>query len=99
MHVHIDTTEDRERIVRLMQYSLNGCREDIDSIQLSLVTVEDALGGRLRRCRLRLAPRYNKEIEVEEVQADLDLAVNRALERSKRILQRRLGSVAQRRYA
>ena len=95
MHVHIETTHDvgRERITQLLQYSLNGQREDIENLQLEVVTIRDPLGTKLHRCRLRALLRYGPPIEVEELQSRLDLAVTRALDRCERtILRRRYSS-------
>ncbi len=99
MHIHIDTTDDaeRERTILLIRYWLHGHRTDIDSVQLSVAAVRDALGTRLSRCRLRTVLRRGQTIEVEEVQSSFDLAVNRALERGIRTIQRRLG-ITTRRY-
>jgi hypothetical protein len=101
MHVHIDASHDgeRERIIQLLQFSLKGHREDIDSLQLNVATIHDRLGTELRRCRLRAALRQGPAIEVDEVQSRLDLAVTRALERCIRTIQRRLGTAALRRSA
>jgi hypothetical protein len=101
MHVHLETTHDvgRERVTQLLQYSLNGHREDIDSMQLSVATIQDPLGTKLHRCRLRALLRHGPPIEVEEVQSRLDLTVTRALERCVRTIQRRRRASMQRHFA
>jgi hypothetical protein len=101
MHVHLETTDDvgRERVTQLLQYSLNGQRKDIESLQLSVATIQDPLGTTLHRCRLRALLRHGPPIEVEDVQSRLDLAVTRALERCVRTIQRRLGIYTQRHSA
>jgi len=101
MHVHLETADDvgRERVMQLLQYSLNGHREDIDNMHLSVATIQDPLGTKLHRCRLRALLRHGPPIEVEDVQSHLDLAVNRALERCVRTIQRRRGASMQRHFA
>jgi hypothetical protein len=101
MLVRLETADDvgRERITQLLQYSLNGHREDIDSMQLSVATIQDPLGTKLHRCRLRALLRHGPPIEVEEVQSRLDLTVTRALDRCVRKIQRRRHSFTQRHSA
>jgi len=101
MLVHVETADDvgRERVTQLLQYSLNGHREDIDSLQLGVATIQDPLGTKLYRCRLRALLRHGPPIEVEDVQSRLDLAVTRVLERSVRTIQRRRGASMQSHFA
>jgi hypothetical protein len=101
MHVHLETTHDvgRERVTQLLQYSLNGHREDIESLQLNVSAIRNPLGTKLHRCRLRALLRYGPPIEVEEVQSRLDLTVTRALERCVRTIQRRRRASMQRHFA
>ena len=91
MHVHIETTDDvdRERVIQLLQYSLNGHREDIERLQLIVAAIRNPLGTELHRCGLRALLRYGTSIEVEEVQSRLDLAVTRVLDRCVRNIRRR----------
>ena len=92
MQIHIDTGDEseRERIIRLLLYSLNARRKDIDSMRLGLTPVRDALGARLYRCVIHTALRDGSVFELEETQSSCDLAVNRALVRCARTIQRRL---------
>jgi len=101
MHVHLETTHDvgRERVTQLLQYSLNGHREDIESLQLNVSAIRNPLGTKLHRCRLRALLRHGPPIEVEEVQSRLDLTVTRALERCVRTIQRRRRASMQRHFA
>lgn len=101
MYVHIETADDvgHERVTRLLQYSLNVQREEIENLQLDVVTIRDSLGTKLHRCRLRARLRYGPPIEVEELQARLDLAVTRALGRCVRTIQRRRHSSTRRHSA
>ena len=101
MHVHIETTDDvgRERVIQLLQYSLNGHREDIERLQLNVAAIRNPLGTELHRCRLRALLRYGTSIEVEEVQSRLDLAVTRVLDRCVRNIRRRHHSSARRHSA
>ena len=91
MHIQIETTDDteRERVVRLLEYTLHGHRADIGSIQLTVTTLHDALGIRLSRCRLRTWLSHGQPIEIVEVQSSLDLAVTRSLQRCIRTIRRR----------
>ena len=98
MRVSIETTDDaaRERVTHLLQYFLNGHREDIESLQLEVATSRNPLGTRLHRCRLRAQLWHGAPIEVEDVQSHLDLAVTRALERCTRTVRRRHAGSRQR---
>lgn len=101
MHVNIETTDDvaRERVIQLLQYALNGDREDIETLQLNVVSIRNPMGTKLHRCRLRALLRRGAPIEVEDVQSRLDLAVTRALERCVRTVRRRRGAATQRHFA
>ena len=92
MHIHIDTADntERKRIRRLLQFLLSGQRSEIDSLQLIIEPVRDALGTRLNRCQIRSTLKLGQQIEVAERQSSLDLAVTRALERCMRTIQRKL---------
>jgi len=100
MHVHIDTTDDvaRERVIQLLQFALNGQREDIDSLQLDIETIRNPLGTKLHHCRLHALLRQGQPIEVEEVQSSLDLVLTRALDRCVRTIQRRRRVTARRHF-
>ena len=92
MQIHIDTADDneRKRIRRFLQFLLSGQRSEIDSLQLIIEPVRDALGTRLNRCQIRSTLKLGQQIEVEEIQSSLDLAVTRALERCMRTIHRKL---------
>jgi hypothetical protein len=99
MQIHIDTDDEleRERIIRLLLYTLNARRADIDSMRLSLAPVRDALGVKLNRCVVQTALRDGQTLQVEETQSSSELAVTRALERCARTVQRRLSGPEARR--
>lgn len=101
MHAQIETTHDvgRKRVMQLLRYSLNGHREDIEHMQLNIATIRDSLGMKLHRCRLRATLRHGPQIEIEDVQARLDLAVTRALERCVRTIRRRRRASMQSHFA
>jgi len=101
MHVHIDTTDGvaRERVIQLLDYALNGQREVIDSLQLSIETIRNPLGIKLHHCRLNALLRQGSPIGVEEVQSSLDLALTRALDRCVRTIERRRRVTARRHSA
>jgi len=90
MHVHIEANDDagRERAIRLLQYALDGYRESIVSLHLTIGHVDDPLGRRLCRCHVCTHPRRGPTFDVDEVQSSLDLAVTRAIERSLRRIRR-----------
>lgn len=80
--------------MRLLQYGLSRQQTEIKSLFLSVKPVQDKLGTRLNHCRLRTRLKHGEQIEVEELQADLDLALTRILQRCMRAVRRQTGNAA-----
>lgn len=98
MYIHIDTPDEalREHAIQRIQYALNGYREDIDGLHLSVVPMRNKLGTKLSHCRLRTNLRHHQTITVEEIQSNPGLAVTRSIERTVRTIRRRLDPAAHR---
>ncbi|MCB1850233.1 MAG: hypothetical protein KDI83_05520 [Gammaproteobacteria bacterium] len=94
MKIKIETSDDseHERVTRLLQYGLSRQQTEIKSLYLGVEPVQDALGTRLNRCRLRARLQQGELIQIEELQVSLDLAVTRLLERCKRAVRRQTGN-------
>lgn len=101
MHIHIDTNDEslKEHAMQRLHYGLNGYREDIEDMHLSVMPMQNKLGTQLNRCRLRTTLRRSQIIVVEEVQSNPALAVTRSIERTLRTIQRRLNKPFQQRSA
>jgi hypothetical protein len=92
MRIHIDTPDDasREQIIQRLHYSLVQYREDLESVQVVMHPEDEVSGRTLNRCRLTTRLRRNQVIEVEEKQAEAEFALYRALERTLRMVRRRV---------
>lgn len=101
MQIHIDTLDEslKEHAIQRLQYGLNGYREDIEDMHLTIMPMRNRLGTQLNRCRLKTTLRRSRVIVVEEVQSNPTLAVTRSIERTLRTIQRRLHTPFQQRSA
>lgn len=96
MHIQInaDTPVVKNQVEQLSRFYLTGMQGQLESVELTIDDILDPLGGALTRCRFHGQLGPGDSLEVTEIQADLALAVTRALDRAARTA--RLRSVAQR---
>ncbi len=80
----------RDRIRRRLQFALHHGSDRITRVTVRLADINGPKGGRDKRCHITVSAGRLKDIVVEEVQADLDLAINRTVDRVKHTLERRL---------
>lgn len=90
MQVQADSDEVVEQVTQLLRFYLAGLEGDVDRIDIVVDSTLDRLGVRLYVCRVGIRSGHVWRLDLEEVQADLALAVTRALDRSVRALRRRL---------
>ena len=90
-HIKTDNQAVTEQVTRLLEFYLAGLESrGIESITIEVTAEHDGLGTRLYHCRVRADNnRQQMMAKIDETQTDLDLAVNRALERCIRILHRK----------
>lgn len=95
MHIDIQargfpmTDALREHTQRRLAYAMSWAGRDLTKINVRLSDVNGPRGGADKRCTISLA-QGDASVVVEDTQADLYLAIDRAIERTKRALTRRL---------
>jgi len=80
----------REHIAWRVAYATNHGRDEISRVVVHLSDVNGPRGGVDKRCGVELRLKGAQSLIVEDVQADLYVAIDRAFERIGRSLQRRL---------
>ena len=101
MRIRIETESevDSQRVSEQLKFCLARVNADIADVRITIADVTDPFGIGLFRCSTDILLRHGERVSVEETQPNRELAVNRALERSIRTVQRRLGKVRRQRSA
>ncbi len=71
-------------------YTLGRAADVITGVRVRLDDINGPRGGADKRCRLELRLKSQPSVIVEDVEADLYLAIDRATDRASRTLDRRL---------
>ncbi len=96
MNVQIDANEFpltdrvREHIAWRIAYATSHGPEAVSRIVVRLTNVSGPRGVLYKCCAVQLRLKNAQSLAIEDVQADLDVAIDRAFERVSRSLQRRL---------
>ncbi|SDH12831.1 HPF/RaiA family ribosome-associated protein [Pelagibacterium luteolum] len=86
-----DLTEElREHVEYRLAFALSQFPEHIRGVAVVLSDINGPKGGIDKRCSLRVRLNGRSDIVIEETEADFHVAVNRAADRAKRSLGRRL---------
>lgn len=80
----------REHIERRIQFTLSWAHQGLHKIVLRLDDINGPKGGADKSCRVQIPVAGGKPVVIEEVQSDLYLAIDRAIERAGRALSRKL---------
>jgi ribosome-associated translation inhibitor RaiA len=80
----------RHHARRRLHYALSSIDEPVQRVVVRLSGVNGPRGGRDKRCRLQLVLAGLPDVIVEDTQADLYVAIDRASDRAGRTLLRRL---------
>lgn len=75
---------------RRIRFALDWARHDVQTIKLNFSDINGPRGGDDKRCQLRIPMPGIRDVIIEETAADLYLAVDRAIDRAARTLERRL---------
>ncbi|MHB1358165.1 MAG: HPF/RaiA family ribosome-associated protein [Rhodocyclaceae bacterium] len=96
MQLHIrtqgfDLTDGlREHAERRLCYALDWARQEVSRVTLSLSDINGPRGGNDKRCQVRISVPHARAVVIEDVAADLYAAMDRAIDRAARSLERRL---------
>ncbi|MFO1496554.1 MAG: HPF/RaiA family ribosome-associated protein [Lysobacterales bacterium] len=80
---------------RRLQFAFDHLGAPVRRVVVRLSDVNGTRGGADKRCQLHIQLDRAPDVIVEDVQQDLYVAINRAIERAARTIGRRLGRVRQ----
>lgn len=80
----------RNHIERRLDFALSWSRQNLQKVSLRLGDINGPRGGADKVCAIQIPLGGGKPVVVQEVQADLYVAIDRAIDRAVRVLARRL---------
>jgi len=87
-----DLTEGlREHARRRLDFALDWARDELVSVAVLLSDINGPRGGKDKRCQVRIPLPGNREVVIQDTKTDLYSAIDVAVERASRTLDRRLG--------
>jgi putative sigma-54 modulation protein len=104
MHIDIqargfDLTEGlREHTERRLQFALSWASNEVRAVRVCLSDLNGPRGGNDKRCRIQIPMVGTPNVVVEDAQADLYVAIDRAADRTERAMARRLGRLHEHRH-
>ena len=78
-----------DHIERCLDFRLDWARHDVSRIVISLSDVNGPRGGNDKRCQVRIPLSRMRDVLIDEVADDLQVAIARAVDRAARSLERR----------
>ncbi len=80
----------REHVTRRLTYALNHGQDIVSRIVVRLSDINGPRGGLDKRCGIEIRLKGASAVAIEDTEADLYVAIDRAAERAGRTLDRRL---------
>jgi putative sigma-54 modulation protein len=80
----------REHAERRLHLTLDWARHDFNKVILRFTDINGPRGGNDKRCLLRIPMAHMREVVIEDTAADLYIAIDCAIDRAGRTLERRL---------
>lgn len=80
----------RKHIERRIQFALSWANHNLRKVTLRLEDINGPKGGADKSCRIQIPIAGGKPVVIEEIQSDLYVAIDRAIERAGRVLSRKL---------
>jgi ribosomal subunit interface protein len=96
MNIHIHTNDFdltdglRDHVAKRLAYALNHGRDVVSRIVVRLSDVNGPRGGIDKRCGIEVRLKGAATIAIDDTEADLYVAIDRAVERTGRTLDRRI---------
>lgn len=84
------TVDLRAHAEKRLQFGLDWARHDVRKVMLRFSDINGPRGGNDKRCQLRIPLPGMRDVLIEDTDADLHIAIDRAIERAARTLERRL---------
>ena len=88
----------REHAERRLQFALSCVGHEVRKVRVCLFDVNGPRGGNDKRCRIQIPMSGSPNVVVEDAEADLYLAIDRAVDRTERTMARRLGRIREHRH-
>jgi len=88
----------REHAERRLHFALSGVSNEVRAVHVCLFDVNGPRGGNDKRCRIQIPMLGSPNLVVEDAEADLYLAIDRAADRTGRTMARRLGRLREHRH-
>ena len=80
----------RDHIDRQLQFAFDWARHEVVKIFVRLSDINGPRGGNDKRCHVRIPLPRSREVIIEDTAPDLYVAIDRAIDRASRALDRRL---------
>lgn len=80
----------REHTERRLQFALSWAVNDVRNVSVRLSDINGPRGGSDKRCHILIPLAGGQDVVIEDTEADLYVAIDRAADRSERALARRL---------
>jgi ribosome-associated translation inhibitor RaiA len=80
----------REHTQRCLNFGLDWARQDVSRVVITLSDINGPRGGNDKRCQLRIPLPKMRDVVIEEIAGDLQVAITRSVDRAARSLERRL---------
>ena len=80
----------REHTEKRIKFALSWAQQHLRKVSVRLSDINGPRGGADKSCRIQIPLTGNKDIVVEDVEADLYVAIDRAIERAARVVGRKL---------
>ena len=81
----------RSHAERRLRFALSCCDDHIQRIAMRLSDINGPRGGADKRCHLRVVLDGLPDVVIEDIEADLYVAIDRATDRAGRTLPRKIG--------
>jgi ribosome hibernation promoting factor len=81
----------RDHAERRLRLALTSCDEHIQRVVMRLSDINGPRGGEDKRCHLQLVLAGLPDVVIEDIEADLYVAIDRAADRAGRTVVRRIG--------
>lgn len=75
---------------RRLQFGLDWARYEVNQVKLRFSDINGPRGGHDKRCQIRIPLSGMRDVVIEDTADDIRVAIDRAIERAARTLERRL---------
>ena len=88
----------REHVERRLRFALDWADHRVSAIDIGLSDLNGPRGGEDKCCRIRVARPGVADVVIDDVEADLYVAIDRAVDRAQRTLARRVARQREHRH-